>query len=121
MSFNFSIGKINRPTVSITKQAIRFNTEAIELLGSPKYISIGLDIKAKKLAFKVASEKNYSEPVYDFVTNSNRQNIIVISAKAIRDEAIQLMNEKPQTNGVYFLLEIDNDTKFGIIDLSKSI
>ncbi|MCL2555881.1 MAG: hypothetical protein FWE03_02525 [Firmicutes bacterium] len=120
MSYNFSIGKIKRPTVSISNHHIKFNKEAIELLGSPKYISIGLDIEAKKLAFK-ASEKNYNEAVYDFAMNSSRKESIVISAKAIREEAIKLMSQKPQTSGVYFLLELDEDAGFWVIDLSRSI
>jgi len=51
------------------------------------------------------------------VLNDNRQNGIVISAKAIKDEAINLMIEKPKTKGIYFLLELDKKTGFGVIDL----
>ncbi|MCL2555944.1 MAG: hypothetical protein FWE03_02855 [Firmicutes bacterium] len=121
MNFNFSIGKIKRPTVSISKYGIKFNKEAIELLGSPKYISIGLDVKAKKLAFKASEEKNYKESIYDFVTSVNRQSGLIISAKEIREEAIKLMSEKSQGKGVYFLLELDEDVGFRVIDLSRSI
>jgi len=121
MNFDFSIGKINRPKVSITNYSIKFNKEAIELLGSPKHISIGLDKELKKLAFKASDEINYNEPVYNFALNSSRQNGLTISAKTIRNEVINLMIEKPKTKGIYFLLELDNDTKLGIIDLSYPI
>jgi len=36
MNFDFSIGKINRPKVSISNYSIKFNKEAIDLLGKPK-------------------------------------------------------------------------------------
>ena len=116
MKFDFNIGKVNRPIMSISKHCFTFNKEAIELIGSPPYISIGIDKESKKLAVRAMYDKSFDEPVYPFA-KAGKQTSITLSATEVRNEAINLMSEKPHT-GVSFLFSLDEATKFGIVDLT---
>jgi len=118
MNFNFTIGKLNRPMVKLTKTHLSFNKRAVELLNAPEYISIGIDKIEKKLAFKVATKDETSEPIYPFATNSKNDGVLV-SATEIRNEIVKLLQEEIKNGGIAFVLEIDEKTKYGIIDLSN--
>jgi len=118
MKFDFTVGKINRPIMSISKHCFTFNKEAIELLGSPTHISIGIDRNSKKLAVKATTAKNFDEPVYPFAKYDQKQQSVTLSATDIRNEAIRLMPEAPKEKGISFAFELDDTTSFGIIDLT---
>jgi len=104
--------------MSISKHCFTFNKEAIELLGSPPYISIGIDKESKKIAVKAMNDKSFDQPVYPFAKTHGKQSAITLSATEVRSEAIKLMSEQPQTAGVSFLFNLDKATSFGIVDLS---
>ncbi|MCL2861572.1 MAG: hypothetical protein FWE22_04080 [Firmicutes bacterium] len=120
MNFDFNIGNTKRPSVRITQRCFSFNKNAIELLGYPKYIAIGLDKENKKIAFKPLAEKTLFEPCYKFAIFESIT-YVSISASEIRKLAIELMSEKPQKIGVSFALELDEETKFGVIKLIKGV
>ncbi|MCL2862468.1 MAG: hypothetical protein FWE22_08675, partial [Firmicutes bacterium] len=94
MNFDFNIGNTKRPSVRIKQRCFSFNKSAIELLGYPKFIAIGLDKENKKIAFKPLAEKTLFEPCYPFAHN-NITSFVSVSASTIRKLAIELMHEKP--------------------------
>jgi len=118
MNFDFKIGKINRPIVKLTKTNLTFNKRAVELLNVPEYIAIGIDRAEKKLAFKATKKDETREPVYPFAINGRNDGVLV-SATKIRNEMVKLLQEKIENGGIAFVLEIDEETKFGIIDLTS--
>ena len=121
MSYDFNIGKTNKPIVKITKRSFTFNKEAIELLGAPRYIAIGLDKSKKLLAFRKAEAKSFTEPVYPFATDFGKHKWVLVTATEVRTEAIKLLPSIPVSGGISFVLELDNNTRYGIIDLINGI
>jgi len=120
MNYDFSIGKVSKPIVMITKYCFKFNKEAIELLDAPKFIAIGLDRDAKKLAFKAVDKKCGNEPAYPFASDFSKTRAVTVSATAVRRAVIELMDEKPEAKGVCFVLETEQDTKYGVIYFAKN-
>lgn len=115
--FNFNIGKKGKATMTWTQRGFTFNKDAIEALGSPAHIAIGLDEKNKRLAIKAADDS--IEPKYVFSSAGRREKFAFVTATNIREAVAELMGEQPDKGGTSYTLEVDKNAKFGIVDLTK--
>ena len=116
--FNFNIGKKGKATMTWTQRGFTFNKDAIDLLGSPAYIAIGLDEKTKRLAIK-ATDENGAEPKFVFASEGRREKFAFVTATNIREAVTELLGEEPEKGGISYTLEVDKNAKFGIVDLTK--
>lgn len=118
MGFNFNIGRKGKATMTWTQRGLTFNKDAIELLGSPAFIAIGLDEKAKRLAI-LAADKNSAQPKYTFAGAGRRETFAFVTATNIREAMAELFGEQPEKGGTSYILELDRSEKFGIVDLTQ--
>lgn len=114
-SFNFNIDMTGMIRVSIMRLGLIFNAETIKILGSPKKINIGLDVKNKVLGIK-ASENNPDIKEYDFVKKGDEKWIRVNSRQIVSaiEEATKLKFDniaKP------FTARFDKDLNMLIVEL----
>jgi len=116
--FNFNIGKKGKAIMTWTQRGFTFNKDAIELLGSPAYIVIGLDEKAKRLAIK-AADKDSTAQKYVFASAGRREKFAFVTATNVREAVAELLGEQPEKGGISYAVEFDKVGEFGIIELTK--
>ena len=119
-TFDYSIDTSGMAKVSISNAGIIFSREAIELLGYPKKVHIGLD-KTKKVMGICAATENSTVKAFDFVTNEKKKNWIRIQSKKLVAEVSKLAKLTLGKDAVSYLakLEEDEGTVFLIVELSK--
>ncbi len=116
-TFNFNIDTTGMVKVSIMRLGIIFNAETINVLGRPKKINIGLDVKNKVLGI-MASKNNSEIKEYDFVKKGNEKWIRVNSKQLVK--AIEDVTKiKFQNVAKPFPAKFDNELKMLIVDLTK--
>ena len=119
-SFDFNIDRTGVCKVSISKQGIIFSKEAIEALGFPKKVHIGLDKTKKVLGVCEASEESNIK-TFDFASTEARRRWLRIQSKALVDEIGKTAKFTPAGAGVEFLARIEEDdgVKYLIVELNK--
>ena len=115
--FNFNIGRKGKATITWTQRGFTFNKDAIELLGSPSHIAIGLDDKTKRLAVKAADAD--TAPKYVFASAGRREKAAFVTATNVREALAELLGEQPEKGGISYSLEVDKTTKLGLADLTN--
>ena len=116
-SFNFNIDTTGMIKVSIMRLGLIFNAETIKVLGSPKKINIGLDVKNKILGIK-AAENNPDIKEYDFVKKGDEKWIRVNSTQIVH--AIEdVMKIKFDNTAKSFTAKFNNELNMLIVELSN--
>lgn len=82
-SFDFNVDTTGMIKVSIMRLGIIFNSETINVLGSPAKINIGLDTRNKVLGIR-ASNGDPNTKEYDFVKGDNKKWIRVNSKQLVQ-------------------------------------
>lgn len=119
-SFDFCIDKTGICKVSVSKLGIVFSREAIESLGCPRKVHIGID-KTKKILGVCVAEENSSIKAFDFATTDARKKWLRIQSKALVDEISKIAKFQPTGSGQDFLAKTEDvdGQKFLIVDLTK--
>ena len=106
--------------ISVSKLGIIFSREAIEALGTPQKVHIGLD-KTKKVLGICAAEANSTIKSFDFATTDARKKWLRIQSKLLVTEIAKVAKIQLSGAGVPFPARIEEDDrkKFLIVDLSK--
>jgi len=112
--FNFGIGKSGRAQMTWSRSGLAFNRAAIELLGKPQHIAIGLDKKNKRLAI-VGVDKDYAAPKYPFANTDARQKWLSLSASELRRRMRELTGKEPDRGGANY--EVTLEGGYGIVEL----
>lgn len=119
-SFDFSIDTSGMCKISVSKLGIIFSREAIEGLGTPQKVHIGLD-KTKKVLGICVAEANSTIKSFDFATTDARKKWLRIQSKLLVTEIAKVAKIQLSGAGVPFPARIEEDDgkKFLIVDLSK--
>jgi len=91
-----------------------FNKAAVELLGKPEYIAIGLDKENKRLAI-VGVDENYIEAKYPFANTDAKQKRVVITATLLRRKIRDANCKEPERGGTHYAITLEDGC--GIVDL----
>ena len=119
-AFDFSIDTSGMCKVSISNLGIIFSREAIEALGIPQKVHIGLDKNKKVLGICVA-EDNSTIKAFDFATTEARKKWLRVQSKVLVREIEKLIKKQFSGKADSFPARIEEDEgqKFLIVDLSK--
>ncbi len=118
-SFNYSIDTNGLAKVTMTKAGIIFSKEAIEMLGSPIQVNIGID-KQKGIMGIRSAVGNEDIKAFDFATTEKRKSWIRIQSKPLLRE-IMSITKSNLDSPLSFLAKLDEDEgiKYLIIELKK--
>lgn len=119
-SFDYSIDTSGVAKISISNAGIIFSKEAIDLLGYPEKVNIGLDKTKKVLGVRKADE-NSTIKAFDFVTNPKKRSWLRIQSKQLVSEIGKITRLTYGSESVPYLakLEEDDGIKFLVVELSK--
>ena len=119
-TFNFSVDKSGTCKISVSKSGIVFSKEAIEALGKPQKVHIGID-KAKKVLGVCAAQEDKSFKAFDFATTEARTKWLRIQSKPLVNEIETISKNQFGGTGISFPAHIEEDdgVKYLIVELSK--
>jgi uncharacterized pyridoxamine 5'-phosphate oxidase family protein len=120
-SFDYFIDTSGMAKISLSNAGIIFSREAIELLGYPKKINIGLD-RTKGVLGVCAAEENSNIKTFDFVTSDKKKNWIRIQSKQLLVEISKIAKLTLGKDSIPFLASVEEEDgkKFLIVELKKS-
>ena len=119
-SFNFSVDKSGTCKISLSKSGIVFSKEAIEALGKPQKVHIGID-KTKKVLGVCVAQGNTSIKAFDFATTEARTKWLRIQSKPLVREIELITKNQFGGTGASFPAHIEEDdgVKYLIVELNK--
>ena len=119
-SFDFSIDTSGMAKISVSNTGIIFSREAIEMLGYPQKVNIGLD-RSKGILGVCAASPSSAVKAFDFVTSENKRTWIRIQSKSLVSEIGKVAKLTLGKESVPFLaiLDEDNGVKYLIVELKR--
>ena len=119
-SFDYAIDTSGMAKISLSNAGIIFSREAIELLGYPQKVNIGLD-RSKGILGVCAAEDNKQLKAFDFVTNESKKTWIRIQSKQLITEIAKISKLTLGKESIPFLATVEEDDgkKFLIVELKK--
>ena len=119
-SFDFSIDTSGMAKISVSNNGIIFSRGAIEMLGYPEKVNIGLD-RSKGILGVCAASPSSIVKAFDFVTSENKRTWIRIQSKSLVSEIGKVAKLTLGKDSVPFLaiLDEDNGVKYLIVELKR--
>ena len=119
-SFDYSIDTSGMAKISLSNAGIIFSREAIELLGYPVKVNIGLD-RTKGVLGVCAADENSAIKAFDFVTNEKKRNWIRIQSKQLLTEIAKIARLTLGKESITYLATVDEEAgkTFLIVELKK--
>ncbi len=119
-SFDYSIDTSGMAKISLSNAGIIFSREAIEKLGFPRKVNIGLD-RQKGVLGVCAADENTTIKAFDFVTNEKKRNWIRIQSKQILNEIQKIAKVTLGKESIPYLATTDEEDGkiFLIVELKK--
>lgn len=118
--FDYSIDTSGTAKISISQAGIIFSKEAIELLGYPQKVNIGIDRTRNVMGVCAAKDKSDIK-AFSFVTDESKRNWIRIQSKKLTAVLAEIAGIELGSKSTSFSATLDEDDgcKYLIVKLKK--
>ncbi|PRX20130.1 hypothetical protein BX659_1369 [Orenia metallireducens] len=120
MQFQWYDPDTGAPVISIANYGINFSSGAIDVLGKPIYIKIGIDSENNILGIKPLQEEE--DGVIKFISRERQGNVRITSKDFIRFIKSKLLDEDIiEDSAKKYIAKWDKDNEILIINLNDPI